>query len=200
MQAAASLPRAASILRLHDEANEQWHHDQAGTPPANELARLILAQHRANFDLWHQEDAARSPDASDAAIAEVKHAIDRLNQLRNDLVEQIDERLIQFAGEQNPQASLHSETPGLIIDRLSILALKIYHTAEEVHRPGASDEHHQRNSQRLAVLEQQRSDLAECLDQLWSQILHGERRFRIYRQMKMYNDPELNPVLYSRPH
>ena len=93
--------------------------------------------------------------------------------------------------------TLHSETPGLIIDRLSILALKIYHTDEEVHRPTASDEHHHRNEDRLAILIQQRADLAQCLDDLWSQVLAGQRRFRLYRQMKMYNDPDLNPVLYK---
>ena len=89
---------------------------------------LALAQHRANFDLWHEEDKARDPAATDAEIAAVKHAIDGLNQRRNDLVEKIDELLLTLAGEQNPDAPLHSETPGLMIDRLSILALKIYHT------------------------------------------------------------------------
>jgi hypothetical protein len=159
-----------------------------------------MAHHRANYDLWHQEDAARSPEASDGTIAEVKHAIDRLNQLRNDLVEQIDERLMELAGEQNGLAPLHSETPGLIIDRLSILALKIYHTGEEAHRLDASERHHERNTNRLEILMQQRTDLALCLDQLWAQVLRGERRFHLYRQMKMYNDPELNPVLYRRAH
>lgn len=197
---ALSFPGAAFIVRAHDDANSQWHHLGVSPTQPGELVNLILAQHRANYDLWHQEDAARSPDASNAAIAAVKHAIDRLNQLRNDLVEQIDERLLLLAGAQNLQAPLHSETPGLIIDRLSIIALKVYHTAEEAHRPNASDQHHLRNLDRLAVLEQQRSDLTLCLDQLWTQVVRGERRFRLYRQMKMYNDPELNPVLYARPH
>ncbi len=169
-------------------------------PPADDLGSLILAQHRANFDLWHEEDDARSPDASDARIAEVKHAIDRLNQQRNDLVEQIDQLLLTLAGTQNDAAPLHSETPGLIIDRLSILALKIYHTAEEATRASATEAHRERNQQRLAVLEQQRTDLAACLDALWTEVLSGQRRFRLYRQMKMYNDPDLNPVLYSRSH
>lgn len=173
---------------------------EAGIEVSGELESLIMAHHRANYDLWHQEDAARSPDASDSVIAGVKHAIDRLNQLRNDLVEQMDGLLIRLAGEQNQQASLHSETPGLMIDRLSILALKIYHTDEEVHRAEASEQHHQRNVDRLAVLEQQRTDLAHCLEQLWAQVIRGERCFRLYRQMKMYNDPELNPVLYARSH
>ena len=159
---------------------------------------LAIQQHRANFDLWHQEDAARNPEATDAAIAEVKHAIDRLNQQRNDLVEQIDCVLLCEAI-QSAEAPLHSETPGLIVDRLSILALKIYHTAEEAHRDSASPQHRARNCDRLSVLLEQRQDLAVCLQDLWVQVLAGKRRFKLYRQMKMYNDPELNPVLYSHP-
>jgi cell division protein FtsB len=191
---------AAGIVRLHHEADTRWHQSQTMHPPADDLGSLILAQHRANFDLWHEEDDARSPDASDARIAEVKHAIDRLNQQRNDLVEQIDQLLLTLVGTQNDAAPLHSETPGLIIDRLSILALKIYHTAEEATRASATEAHRERNQQRLAVLEQQRTDLAACLDALWTEVLSGQRRFRLYRQMKMYNDPDLNPVLYSRSH
>jgi hypothetical protein len=189
---------AASILSAHDDANHAWHHDSFPVSPPEHLNALILAQHRANFDLWHQEDDARSPDASDHSITEIKHAIDRLNQQRNDLVEQIDQHLLGLAGEQNAAAPLNSETPGLIIDRLSILALKIFHTSEEAHRQTATEQHRQRNRDRLSVLIQQRNDLARCLDELWAEVLAGRRRFRLYRQMKMYNDPELNPVLYTR--
>ena len=189
----------AGILRTHDQANIAWHETRLVEPPSDELFAFILRQHHANFDLWHEEDDARSPDAADARIAEVKRAIDRLNQQRNDLVEQIDQLLLTLAGSQNEAAPLHSETPGLIIDRLSILALKLYHTAEEAHRTSATDAHRTRSKARLSVLEQQRSDLAQCLELLWTQVLAGERRFRLYQQMKMYNDPDLNPVLYSRP-
>jgi hypothetical protein len=190
---------AADITRMQDDTTSHWH--DAATSPGESpgLLALVLRQHRANFDLWHQEDDARSPDAPDHTLAEVKHAIDRLNQQRNDLVEQIDLALLAEAGPQNEAAPLHSENPGMIIDRLSILALKIYHTAEEIHRASASEEHHARNLHRLQILEQQRSDLAGCLDALWTQVLRGERRFRLSRQMKMYNDPDLNPVLYTRP-
>ena len=188
---------AYALVRLQDEANRCWHAGQPAPAAATPLLELALRQHRANFDLWHEEDKARNALAPDSTIAEVKHAIDRLNQLRNDLVEHIDELLLGAAGEQNQQAALHSETPGLVVDRLSILSLKIYHTAEEVHRASASDAHHARNEARLAVLTAQRDDLAGCLDALWHQVLGGERRFKLYRQMKMYNDPELNPVLYS---
>jgi hypothetical protein len=191
---------AQQITRLHDEATVRWH----GTPPydvpatqSDPLTDLVLAHHRANFDLWHEEDKAREPGASDASIAQVKHNIDTLNQTRNDLVESIDRALLEAAGEQNPTAPLQSETPGLMIDRLSILALKIYHTAEEAHRASASEAHHQKNLSRLALLQEQQHDLAACLDTLWSEVRDGGRRFKLYRQMKMYNDPELNPLVYS---
>jgi hypothetical protein len=100
--------------------------------------------------------------------------------------------------DQDPVAPLHSETPGLMIDRLSILALKIYHTREETQRESATGAHRVRNVERLALLEEQRGDLAMCLDALWAEVLGGRRRFKLYRQMKMYNDPELNPAVYSR--
>ena len=191
------------VTAMHDQATAEWHgvalrpsDAQQGVAP--HFPALVLAHHRANYDLWHEEDDARSPDATDARLAEVKHAIDRHNQRRNDLVEQIDLCLMREAGAQNEASPLHSESPGLIIDRLSILALKRYHTAEETHRASASEAHRANNLERLRVLDQQRSDLAGCLDNLWAEVLRGERRFKLYRQMKMYNDPELNPVLYGR--
>ena len=191
---------ATEIAHLQHTATAEWHMHPAtpSAPSGNDLLGFVMRQHQANFDLWHEEDAARSPDAPDSAIANVKHAIDRLNQQRNDLVEQIDLILLDQAGPQNEDAPLHSETPGLIVDRLSILALKIYHTAEEAHRSSATEQHRARNLERLYILEHQRDDLAACLDILWQQILCGERRFQLYRQMKMYNDPDLNPVLYTR--
>jgi hypothetical protein len=187
------------IARAQDEMTRAWHDiEPAGESDLPEWMALIVAQHRANFDLWHEEDKARDPGASDAEITAVKHAIDGLNQRRNDLVEKIDELLLRLAGEQNQDAPLNSETPGLMIDRMSILALKIYHTAEEARRETATEAHRDKNAARLAVLEEQRGDLAGCLDALWSEVRHGRRRFKLYRQMKMYNDPELNPVLYGR--
>jgi len=94
---------------------------------------------------------------------------------------------------------LNSESPGLIIDRLSILALKIYHTREEAQRTDAPHGHAERNRSRLAILEEQRSDLADCLDALWRDTVAGVRRFKLYRQLKMYNDPSLNPAIYRKP-
>jgi len=196
---------AQYITELHREATARWHRDEswpddetlARLMAGNPFMRLALAHHRANFDLWHEEDKAREPGASDARIAQVKHAIDALNQNRNDLVEAMDRTLLDAAGEQNCSAPLHSEPPGLILDRLSILALKVYHTTEEAHRISASDAHHRKNLERLALLEEQLSDLAGGLDRLWCEVLQGKRRFKLYRQMKMYNDPDLNPMVYA---
>ena len=194
---------ALEIPRLHDQATLRWHQDPrahvaSANPTASaELADLALAHHRANFDLWHEEDKVREPGASDAAIARLKRSIDALNQKRNDLVEAIDRAFLAAAGAQNPAAPLHSESPGLILDRLSVLALKLYHTAEEGRRPTASEAHRQRNLARLDLLREQRADLAACLDELWQQVLAGRRRFKLYRQLKMYNDPGLNPAVYA---
>ena len=196
---------AHQITQLHDQATLRWHQDESWPDPftlvqarnPDPFIETALAHHRANFDLWHEEDKAREPETSDARIATVKHNIDKLNQTRNDLVELTDRTLLEAAGLQNPTAPLHSESPGLILDRLSILALKIYHTAEEAHRASASEAHHQKNLSRLSLLEEQRNDLAACLDALWREVLDGKRRFKLYRQMKMYNDPELNPAVYT---
>jgi hypothetical protein len=163
---------------------------------ADGLMALAMAQHRANFELWHEEDQARAPEVTDAEIARVKRSIDVLNQRRNDLVEKMDAWLIERL-EQNQSAPLNSETPGLMIDRLSILALKIYHTREEMQRTDATDAHRSRNKDRMTLLVEQRDDLAGCLDALWAEVLDGTRRFKLYRQLKMYNDPELNPAIYG---
>jgi hypothetical protein len=187
---------ATAVLRLHDQANLNGHDDLHPAPvPASPFEQLVLQQHRANFDLWHCEDEARDPDASDATIVAIKRSIDKLNQRRNDLVEQIDLALIE-AARLNPEAPLHSETPGLIIDRLSILSLKLFHTEEQLHR--STPEHRALNHTRLLLLHDQRTDLAACLAQLWSEVLSGTRKFKLYRQLKMYNDPSLNPVLYGK--
>ncbi len=201
---------ASTATQMFDRATSDWHEGQSAALPASTafgqrdaLQRAILNLHRANFDLWHEEDKARDPAATDAQIAAVKRAIDRLNQQRNDLVELCDKLLLASLPSVSamtgsaPAAPLHSETPGMMLDRLSILTLKIYHTAEEVERANAPPGHAERNRDRLAVLQSQREDLAACLDRLWDDVLHGRRRFKLYQQMKMYNDPSLNPAVYA---
>jgi len=201
---------ADDIVNLHDRTTHSWHDATAADPapsPADPVASqgwltLVARQHRANFDLWHIEDEARAPAATDARLADVKRRVDRANQLRNDLAEQLDRALLANLEDQylpNPAAPLHSESPGLMIDRLSILALKIFHTRIESERADAPDGHAERNLARLAILIEQRADLAACLDALWRETLAGARRFKLYRQLKMYNDPSLNPAIYSHP-
>jgi hypothetical protein len=205
---------ADRIVELQDQRTDAWHHSPgdfaaaepgalADSKPDAEAGWLdaVARQHRANFDLWHIEDEARAPGASDAELAAVKRRVDATNQRRNDLAEQLDRALLgwlEAQGLPNPEAPLNSESPGLIVDRLSILSLKIYHTREEAERQDAPAGHAERNRERLAILEEQRSDLAGCLEALWRQTLAGTRRFKLYRQLKMYNDPTLNPAIYRK--
>jgi hypothetical protein len=191
------------ITRVHDQLTEIWHAApaNAGNPAEDDWLDRVARQHRANFDLWHIEDEARAPGTSDAELADVKRRVDSTNQRRNDLAEDLDRALLAWLAKQqlpNADAPLNSESPGLIIDRLSILALKIYHTREEALRDEAPAGHAERNRSRLAILEEQRADLAHCLDALWRDTLAGARRFKIYRQLKMYNDPTLNPAIYGK--
>jgi len=208
---------APQIVELHDRLTRHWHIDPdsaqlALTEPSppdipSTWLTLVASQHHANFELWHIEDEARTPGASDAVLAGVKRRVDSTNQRRNDLAEELDRALLTelaHHGLPNPDAPLHSESPGLMIDRLSILALKIFHTREEVERCAQPEavpaDHAQRNRERLVILEEQRADLAACLDDLWQNALTGSRRFKLYRQLKMYNDPTLNPSIYrNRP-
>ena len=191
------------VPALHDELTRLWHVEalESWRPPEEALSALIARQHLANFELWHTEDEARVPEASDADLARIKRRIDQTNQRRNDLSEQVDRTLLLYLVKLNlphDGAELHSESPGLIVDRLSILALKIFHTREEIARAGASFEHAERNRGRLATLEQQRSDLDACLVCLWADTLSGRKRFKLYQQLKMYNDPTLNPAVYRK--
>jgi Protein of unknown function (DUF4254) len=187
------------IPALQDEFSARWHHQEALPTSYSGLERLVLEQHLKNFQLWHEEDQARAPYAPAETIARVKRNIDAFNQRRNDLMEEIDRELMrQLAASSNNSAVLHSETPGMMIDRLSILSLKLYHTREELDRLDASPAHRARNQERLKILEEQRNDLAENLEQLWDDLSSGRRRFKVYRQLKMYNDPELNPEIYRR--
>jgi hypothetical protein len=189
---------------LHDQLTTRWHQQafEIWWAPGDGWTSLVARQHLANFELWHTEDEARTPGATDADLARVKRRIDETNQRRNDLSEQIDQALLNLLTEQGlprENAPLHSESPGLMIDRLSILALKLFHTREETERADAPAGHATRNRERLAILTEQRGDLAECLARLWEETLAGTSRFKLYRQLKMYNDPALNPAVYRSP-
>jgi len=192
---------SSQIITLHDRCTVAWHHDVPAVPASlTGFERTVAEQHLANFELWHAEDDARTPEASDHHLASIKRFIDHANQRRNDLSEQCDVFLLNFLSQRDlpaPSAELHSESPGLILDRLSILSLKLFHTREEVDRADAPAGHRERNLQRLHILAEQRDDLAGALDRLWQQVLNRQRGFKLYRQLKMYNDPALNPAVYA---
>jgi len=179
-----------------DRALVEWYRASPASVDAGaDLGSQVLAQHFCNFNLWNLEDEARRTDVDDGVIAGIKRAIDRWNQRRNDLIERIDEALLaELARVDVSCAEQHSETAGQMVDRLSILALKIWHMRALAQRrddPALAAE----CAAKLAVLEVQRADLAGCLRRLLDDFRAGRRYFKIYRQFKAYNDPRLNPVL-----
>ncbi|MCE5267629.1 MAG: DUF4254 domain-containing protein [Planctomycetaceae bacterium] len=189
-----------AILALHETAVARWHENEIDNPYEGFL-RLVCDQHQQNFRLWHQEDIARSPSVTDAEMAAVKRAIDKLNQHRNDLIERLDDFLIAELGtahvEPETTAPLNTETPGSAIDRLSIISLRLYHMAEQAGRRDTTAEHVAKANARLGILHEQRRDLSNSLGELLSDIFAGRKRLKVYRQFKMYNDPTMNPYLYA---
>lgn len=149
---------------------------------------------------WHFEDIIRDPHIDPTEALTLKHRIDRSNQDRTDLVEQIDSHFRQKYTEVKvlPGARINTESPAWAIDRLSILALKIYHMREQAERQDASKEHRDTCMAKLNVLLEQQKDLGTAIDQLLEDIEEGRKYMKVYRQMKMYNDPSTNPVLYKK--
>ena len=149
---------------------------------------------------WHLEDIIRNPEIDPEEALAIKRRIDKSNQERTDLVEMIDDYFLQkYANvEVKADATINTESPAWAVDRLSILVLKIYHMQEEVNRPDASVEHKERCQKKLDVLLEQKKDLSLALNQLLADIHAGRKYMKVYKQMKMYNDPSLNPVLYGQ--
>ena len=186
--------QSPAILALHDDRA------QRAEPRFREgLWEAIETNHRHNSLLWDEEDLARRRQVPDTEIAANKRAIDGHNQKRNDAIERIDERLLNdfSAAKKNANARLSSETPGAMIDRLSILSLKIHHMRLQTQRSDVDRAHIENCLAKLNHLSEQRTDLAACLDRLLAEIPRGESYFKVYRQFKMYNDPALNPALYG---
>jgi hypothetical protein len=187
--------RSEAIVRFHAAtlASREAIAPPAGTDPWPAIA----ANHGHNRRLWDEEDLARRRDVPDAEIVANKRAIDRHNQLRNDTVERIDDALIaRLAGVvPRPDAWHNSETAGSIVDRLSIVSLKIHQMGLQATRPDASDAHRATCAAKLATLERQRDDLARCFDVLLDAAQSGRAFWRVWRQHKMYNDPALNRYL-----
>ena len=146
---------------------------------------------------WHYEDIIRDPNINPVSALKLKRQIDASNQDRTDMVEYIDSYFLEKFKEVQPkaEASINSESPAWAIDRLSILALKIFHMEEEAHREDASEDHRQKCQQKLNVLLEQRTDLSTAIDQLLEDIEQGNKYMKVYKQMKIYNDDEMNPVL-----
>ncbi len=188
------------ILALHESTVALWHQ----IPVSNQYEgwlNLVCQQHLFNYELWHQEDIARSPEVSDQRIAEVKRAIDRFNQQRNDGIERLDDAISDMLATRNISAVAgarqNTETPGSAIDRLSIMALRLYHYLEQAERTNVDDEHRARVQQRIQICRAQKADLSRSLEELRDDIFAGRKRHKTYRQMKMYNDPSLNPYIYN---
>ena len=200
MSGSESLPTVQQITQLQIDTVALWHQEPIANLQSGFLA-LVCEQHEYNYRLWHQEDIARSPTADDAVIAQVKRAIDKLNQKRNDMIEKLDdaitERLLQLQVRPSDEAPINTETAGSAIDRLSIMSLRLYHYQEQLERDGIDQEHHDKVAGRIALCQQQHADLSCSLQQLIDDLLAGRKQHRTYRQMKMYNDPSLNPEIYQ---
>lgn len=149
---------------------------------------------------WHMEDIIRDPHINPQEGMQLKHRIDRSNQDRTDLVEQIDSWFRQYFSDVTPlpNARLNTESPAWAVDRLSILALKIYHMKEQANREDATPDHRKLCKGKLSVLLEQQKDLSTAIDQLLDDIGEGKKYMKVYRQMKMYNDPSTNPILYQK--
>ena len=167
----------------------------------NSIEHLLYKKNWIDTVQWHLEDLIRYPKIDPAAALLLKRRIDASNQQRTDMVEFIDTYFLEKYSKVVVQleATLNTETPAWAIDRFSILALKIYHMQQEAERAGASEEHRAACSQKLMVLSEQRNDLSKAIDTLITDIENGSKYMKAYKQMKMYNDESLNPILYNQP-
>jgi hypothetical protein len=185
------------ILEQQARNIAEWHRGVNPTekdPPFT----FIQENNQWNYRLWHEEDIARKPDIDPVRMVAAKRNIDHYNQQRNNAMEKIDEWVASYLSNiRAVNNAMHSETPGMMIDRLSIMALKKYHMQEEAVRESASEKHRQRCFDMVSLLDLQIGDLAKCLTDVLGRLENGELQFRVYRQMKMYNDPALNPELYN---
>ena len=194
----AILNDVTAIATLHRESTLLWK-AQGITLNAHDFLQLVEENHAFNFKLWHAEDRARRDDAGHEWVYWAKREIDQCNQQRNNRMEAMDEWIFNALQPAEPAAcAVHSETPGMMIDRLSILALKAYHMALQTHRLDVDEAHRQLCTLKHQALEAQQKQLLDCLQCLLREVKERTRTFRVYHQFKMYNDPTLNPELYQR--
>lgn len=188
---------ASSIMALHKERILHWK-AKGVMHEHTDFLQLVEENHAFNYQLWHAEDRARREDMGFEFVYQAKREIDFCNQQRNNRMEAMDEWLfLQLKPEQGGSCPVHSESPGMMIDRLSILSLKAYHMALQTVREEADAVHKKNCTAKLDVIQQQLDQLGRCLDQLFDEVLIKKRTFRVYHQHKMYNDPKLNPHLYK---
>ena len=196
----------APILPIFNQAIEDYHKfDDVDHPCENPYEKLTIEWYLYNkvwIDTvqWHLEDLIRDPNIDPVEALALKRRIDKSNQDRTDIVEMIDGYYLMLFQrvEPQPNATLNTESPAWAIDRLSILQLKIYHMKAEVERTDVSEEHKAKCQAKLDVLMEQNTDLCTAIDQLMECYKKGEKVMKVYKQMKMYNDPALNPVLYGQ--
>ena len=168
--------------------------------PPHSIEHVLYLKNWIDTVQWHLEDIIRNPEIDPVEALAIKRRIDKSNQERTDLVEMIDSYFLEKyqSVKVKPTAVINTESPAWAIDRLSILALKIYHMQQEVNRTDVSSEHKTACTKKLEILLEQREDLSSAIDQLIADIEKGDKYMKVYKQMKMYNDPNLNPVLYGK--
>ncbi len=192
--------------QIFNESINQYHiTDNVDTPiknpyPEKSIEFYLYLKNWIDTVQWHFEDIIRDPNINPSDALLLKRRIDKSNQDRTDLVELIDSYFLDKykAVKVLPDAVINTESPAWAIDRLSILALKIYHMQQEVNRTDTSADHHAQCRNKLNILLEQQKDLSTAIEQLISDIEAGRKYMKVYKQMKMYNDPELNPVLYAK--
>ena len=195
-----------TAIKVFNQAITDYHiNDNVDTPINNpykrdEIENRLYLKCWIDTVQWHYEDIIRDPHINPLEALNLKRRIDQSNQDRTDLVEQIDSYFRQLYCDVKvlDDARINTESPAWAIDRLSILQLKIYHMQEQVNRPDASPEHVARCKAKLDILLEQNVDLSTAIDQLLCDIQEGKKYMKVYRQMKMYNDPSTNPVLYKK--
>jgi len=195
-----------SALGIFQQSVADYHkHDNINQPIKNPyaesaLSHLLYKKNWIDTVQWHYEDIIRDPNINPEKGMEIKRKIDKSNQERTEVVEYIDSYFLNKYSQTIPKenASINSESPAWALDRLSILVLKTYHMDEEYRREDASEDHKNSCKQKLEILLEQRQDLSYAIDAFLSDISKGDKKMKVYKQMKMYNDESLNPILYKK--
>jgi len=198
--------KSQECIAIFNQSIKDYHViDNVNTPINNPFEKgtiehLMYLKNWVDTVQWHYEDIIRDPNINPVSGMELKRKIDKSNQHRTDLVEQIDDYYIELFKDVKTRenALINTESPAWVVDRLSILCLKIYHMQEQVDRKDANEKHLLQCQQKLAILKEQEADLSASFNQLLNDFEKGVKKIKVYRQMKMYNDEALNPVLYKK--